>query len=212
MTSWRKPSAAEPMMAICSSIDLRKPSSGCSSSLVLRSFTLRLVHEGLGVVEVVLEERLGLLLVGVDEGLGDLLLEDLEVLLVEDVLQELEVAACACRPARSASFTILISASRTLIGLMQLPSTLSDSALSSAFMMKRVEMPFMPSRLVSSRSSLDVDLLGLALLDDLLAVVELELGHQVALRRSARGARGSRTSTPSRACAARRGRGSPSGG
>src|SRR5256712_7007625 len=51
----------------------------------------RLVDEGLGVVEVVLEERLGLLLVGVDEGLGDLLLEELQVLLVEDVLQGLEV-------------------------------------------------------------------------------------------------------------------------
>ena len=53
----------------------------------------------------------------------------------------------------SASLVIAISDSRTLIGLMQLPLTLSDSALSSAFMMKRVEIPFMPSRLVSSFSS-----------------------------------------------------------
>jgi hypothetical protein len=39
MTSWRKPSAAEPMIAICSSIDFKKPSSGVSSSLVFRSLT-----------------------------------------------------------------------------------------------------------------------------------------------------------------------------
>ena len=48
---------------------------------------------------------------------------------------------------------MLISASRTLIGLMQLPAVLSERALSSAFMMKRVEMPDMPSRLLPSRSS-----------------------------------------------------------
>jgi len=53
---------------------------------------------------------------------------------------------------------------------MQLPVTLSDSALSSAFMMKRVEIPDMPSRLVSSFSSMHVDFLGASLLDDFLAV------------------------------------------
>ena len=44
-----------------------------------------------------------------------------------------------------------ISASRTLIGWIDVGFWLS--ALSSAFMMKRVEMPNMPSRLVSSCSS-----------------------------------------------------------
>ena len=43
------------------------------------------------------------------------------------------------------------SASRTLIGLMP-SSELSASALSSAFMMKRVEMPNRPSRWASSCS------------------------------------------------------------
>ena len=76
---------------------LEEPFVGLSSSLVLRSLTLRLVDVGFGVVEVVLEERLGLLLVGVHEGLGDLLLEQLQVLLVEDVLEELEVLLARCR-------------------------------------------------------------------------------------------------------------------
>src|SRR5206468_948155 len=52
---------------------------------------------------------------------------------------------------RSASLTILMKASRTLMGLMQLPAVLSERALSNAFMMKRVEMPLMPSRLADSR-------------------------------------------------------------
>ena len=42
------------------------------------------------MVEVVLEQRLGLLLVGVDERLGDVLLEQLQIDLVQRVLQELE--------------------------------------------------------------------------------------------------------------------------
>ena len=47
---------------------------------------------------------------------------------------------------------MLINASRTLMGLMQLPR-LSERALSSDFMINRVEIPLSPSRLVSSRSS-----------------------------------------------------------
>jgi hypothetical protein len=45
-------------MAICSSMDLRNPSSGRSSSLGIPVLDPRLVDEGLGVVEVVLEQRL----------------------------------------------------------------------------------------------------------------------------------------------------------
>ena len=78
------------MIAICSSIDLRKPSSGCSSSLVLRSLHLGLVDVGLGMIEVVLEQRLGLLLIGVNESFRDLSFSSIsEVLLVQRVLQEL---------------------------------------------------------------------------------------------------------------------------
>ena len=48
---------------------------------------LGLVDERLGVIEVVLEQRFGLLLVRIDERPGDLFLEHLEVFLVQRVLQ-----------------------------------------------------------------------------------------------------------------------------
>src|SRR5581483_8169885 len=52
---------------------------------------LGLVDVGLGVVEVVLEERLGLFLVGEDERARDLFLQQIEVFLVQRVLEEFEI-------------------------------------------------------------------------------------------------------------------------
>src|SRR5581483_10478991 len=52
---------------------------------------LALVDVGLGVIEVVLEQRLGLLLIGIDERPGDFLLEDLQILLVQRVLEEFQI-------------------------------------------------------------------------------------------------------------------------
>ena len=79
------------MIAICSSIDLRKPSSGLHLVAGVAVLDLGLGDVGLGVVEVVLEQRLGLLLEAVDERLGDVLLEHLQIGLVQGVLEELEV-------------------------------------------------------------------------------------------------------------------------
>src|SRR6266478_1128461 len=141
----------------------------------------RLVDERFGVIEVVLEGRLGLLLVGVDERLGDLLLEQLEVLLVEHVLEELE--ELLARVVREVAFLHHV-----------------DEGLADVDRIDAVALHVVGERVVERLHDeacrdaahalalgvlaqlLDVDLLGLALLDDLLAVVELELGDQVALR------------------------------
>ena len=104
------------------------------------------------MVEIVLEQPFGLFLVGVDEGSGDLLFQQLKIFFVQRILEKLEILF-PVSSGMSASLVMLIKASRTLIALMQLPAVLSDSALSRAFMIKRVEMPDMPSRLVASRNS-----------------------------------------------------------
>src|SRR5262245_11417925 len=142
----------------------------------------RLVDERLGVVEVVLEERLGLLLVGEDEGLGDLLLENLEVLLVQHVLEKLEV---------------LLAVVVGKVGLLDHV----DQRLADVDRIDAIALDVVRERVVEGLHDeaggdtghalalrvvaqlLGVELLRLALLDDLFAVVQLELRHQIALRR-----------------------------
>src|SRR5213596_452035 len=160
---------------------LQEPLVGLQLLLGVAILHPRLVDERLGVVEVVLEERLGLLLVGVDERLGDLLLEQLEVLLVEHVLEELEVLLAG------------------VVGEVRLLHHV-DEGLADVDRVDAVALHVVGERVVERLHDeacrdaahalalgvlaqlLDVDLLGLALLDDLLAVVELQLGDQVALR------------------------------
>src|SRR6266404_6202679 len=160
---------------------LQKPLVGLQLLLGVAVLDSRLVDERFGVVEVVLEERLGLLLVGVYERLGDLLLEQLEVLLVEHILEELE--ELLARVVREVAFLHHV-----------------DEGLADVDRVDAVALHVVGERVVERLHDeacrdaahalalgvlaqlLDVDLLGLALLDDLLAVVELELGDQVALR------------------------------
>ena len=71
-----------------------------------------------------------------------------------------------------------IRASRTLIGWIDVGFWLR--ALSSAFMMKRVEMPNMPSRLMSSAARAPTAS-WCGPFDHLLAIVQAKLGHQIAL-------------------------------
>ncbi len=52
---------------------------------------LGLGHVGLGIVEVVLEQGLCLILEAEDEGLGDVLLQELQIDLVERVLEKLQM-------------------------------------------------------------------------------------------------------------------------
>src|SRR6266566_4248426 len=152
---------------------LQKPLVGLQLLLGVAVLHPRLVDERFGVVEVVLEERLGLLLVGVDERLGDLL--------VEHVLEELE--ELLARVVREVAFLHHV-----------------DEGLADVDRVDAVALHVVGERVVERLHDeacrdaahalalsvlaqlLDVDLLGLALLDDLLAVVELELGDQVALR------------------------------
>src|SRR6266566_3098256 len=158
---------------------LQEPLVGLQLLLGVAILHPRLVDERLGVVEVVLEERLGLLLVGVDERLGDLLLEQLQVLLVQDVLEELEV--------------LLARVVREVTLLHHV-----DEGLADVDRVDAVALDVVGERVVEGLHDearrdaahalalgvlaqlLHVDLLGLALLDDLLAVVELELGDEVA--------------------------------
>src|SRR5262249_410184 len=143
---------------------------------------LRLVDEGLRVVEVVLEQRLRLLLVGVDECLRALLLENLEILLVQDVLEELEILLAVV----VGQVGFLDHADQRLADVDRIDAVSFDVVRQRVVERLHDEagrdaVHALALRVVAQL--LGVELLSLALLDDLLAVVELELRHEVALRR-----------------------------
>src|SRR6266568_8892867 len=52
---------------------------------------LGLVNIGLGMVQVVLEQGFGLLLIGVDESFGDLFFQKFEILLVQGILEKFQI-------------------------------------------------------------------------------------------------------------------------
>src|SRR4030095_5548151 len=123
-----------------------------------------------------------LLLVGVDEGLGDLLLQDFQVLLVQDVLEELEVLLAVV----VGQVGFLDHVDQRLADVDRIDAIALDVVRQGVVERlhdeaRRDAVHALALRVVAQL--LGVELLGLAFLDDLFAVVELQLRHQIALRR-----------------------------
>ena len=132
------------------------------------------------MIEIILKQRFGLFLVGVNKGASDFFFEDLQIFLVQGVLQELEILFSSIvghvrfldHVNKGFAHVDRIDAVAGVVVREGIVQSLHDKARGNtghAFAFAAVSQ------------LLYVDFLGAAFFDDFLAVVKFELCHQVAL-------------------------------
>ncbi len=140
-----------------------------------------LVYVGFRVIEIVLEQRFRLLLVRVHECAGDLFFEQVEIFLVQGILEEFEVllarvvgqvALLGHRDERLAHVDRIDAVAGDIVGERVVERLHDEAGRYSRH----------PFALGVFFQLLHVDFLGASFFDDFLAIVEAQLGHQIALR------------------------------